>query len=112
MNLARWLDRVAPAAARSLREGLEETLTVASLKLPAKLARCLCSTNIIESPFDRVRSITRRITRWTGQMRIRWCVTALVEAEQRFIRISGADSADKLTTALDALRHSSELKTA
>ena len=112
MTLARWLDRVAPAAARSLREGLEETLTVASLRLPPKLARSLTSTNIIESPSERVRSITRRITRWSRDMRIRWSVTALTEAEQRFIRISGADSVDKLITALDRLRPSTQRKSA
>ena len=111
-TLARWLDRVAPAAARSLREGLEETLTVASLRLPAKLARSLTSTNLVESPFERVRSITRRITRWSGDMRIRWSVTALLEAEQRFIRISGANCTDKLTAALDRLAPSTQRRSA
>ena len=112
MTLARWLDRVAPAAARSLREGLEETLTVSSLRLPAKLARSLTSTNVVESPFERVRSVTRRITRWSGDMRIRWSVTALLEAEQRFIRISGADCVDKLTAALDRLALSTQRRSA
>lgn len=103
LTTARWLDRVAPAAAGSLREGLEETLTVASLRLPATLVRSLMTTNPAESPFQRVRSITGRITRWTGQMRIRWCVAGLLEAEQRFKRISGAKHIDKLTAALDRI---------
>lgn len=103
LTTARWLDRVAPAAAGSLREGLEETLTVASLRLPATLVRSLLSTNPVESPFQRVRSVTGRITRWTGQMRIRWCVAGLLEAEQRFKRISGAKHIDKLTAALDRI---------
>ena len=103
LTTARWLDRVAPAAAGSLREGLEETLTVASLRLPATLVRSLLSTNPVESPFQRVRSVTGRITRWTGQMRIRWCVAGLLEAEQRFKRISGAKYIDKLTAALDRI---------
>lgn len=100
---AKWLDRVAPAAAGSLREGLEETLTVASLRLPATLVRSLMTTNPAESPFQRVRSVTGRITRWTGEMRIRWCVAGLLEAEQRFKRISGAKYIDKLTAALDRI---------
>jgi|SRR5438105_4655054 len=108
LTIARWLDRVAPAAARSLREGLEETLTVLHLRLPSKLRRFLTSTNMIESPFTRVRSITRRVTRWSGDMRIRWCVTALIEAEQRFIRISGSDLIRHLTTALDRLDQRAE----
>lgn len=103
LTTAKWLDRVAPAAAGSLREGLEETLTVASLRLPPTLVRSLLSTNLVESPFQRVRSVTGRITRWTGQMRIRWCVAGLLEAEQRFNRISGAKHIDKLTVALDRI---------
>lgn len=103
LTTARWLDRVAPPAARSLREGLEETLTVASLRLPRKLVRSLFSTNPVESPFQRIRSLTSRVKRWTGEMRIRWCVTGLLEAEARFNRISGASSIDKLSAALDRL---------
>jgi transposase-like protein len=100
---AKWLDRVAPAAARSLREGLDETLTVASLRLPAKLVRSLITTNPVESPFQRIRSVSARVTRWTGEMRIRWCITGLLEAEERFNRISGAKDIDKLVDALDRL---------
>ena len=111
-TLAKWLDRVAPAAARSLREGLDETLTVAALRLPPRLARALFTTNLIESPFDRIRSITRRITRWRGDMRLRWCISGLVEAESRFIRISGADQISTLADALDRQRSSNQEKIA
>lgn len=107
-TIAKWLDRVAPAAARSLREGLDETLTVRALRLPPKLARALFTTNLIESPFDRIRSVTRRITRWSGDMRLRWCISGLVEAEARFIRISGADQISHLAAALDRQLHSNQ----
>jgi transposase-like protein len=100
-NTARWLSRVAPAAARSLHEGLEETLTVTQMKLPQPLRRSLTSTNLVESPFGRIRSIARRVTRWQGDMRLRWCVAGLLEAEQRFLRIGGADQIAKLVTALN-----------
>jgi transposase-like protein len=103
LTTTKWLERVAPAAARSLREGLDQTLTVASLRLPDTLVRTLVTTNPVESPFQRIRSLTGRITRWTGEMRIRWCITGLMEAEQRFKRISGAKHIDKLTIALDRL---------
>ena len=111
-TIAKWLDRVAPAAARSLREGLDETLTVRALRLPPKLARALFTTNLIESPFDRIRSITRRITRWSGEMRLRWCISGLVEAEGRFIRISGADQISHLAAALDRQLRSNQEKIA
>ena len=107
LTTVKWLERVAPSAARSLREGLDETLTVASLRLPDTLVRTLMSTNPVESPFQRIRSVTGRITRWTGEMRIRWCVTGLMEAEGRFKRISGAKHMDKLIIALDRLGASS-----
>lgn len=51
LTTARWLDRVAPAAG-SLREGLEETLTVASLRLPATLVRAYCRPTLSNHPFN------------------------------------------------------------
>ena len=45
----RWLERINPDAASSLREGLEETLTVVRLGLPEALRRTLATTNPIES---------------------------------------------------------------
>ncbi|NIP69157.1 MAG: IS256 family transposase, partial [Planctomycetales bacterium] len=44
---ARWLDRISPAAASSLREGMEETLTVIRLGIPERLRKTLASTNPI-----------------------------------------------------------------
>ena len=43
--LAKELDRTHPGAAASLREGLDETLTVLRLGVPPTLARTLRSTN-------------------------------------------------------------------
>lgn len=53
-SMASALEREHPGAA-SLREGLEETLTVARLGLPPTLRRTLRSTNPIESAFETVR---------------------------------------------------------
>ena len=44
----RWLERINPDAASSLREGLEETLTVVRLGLPEVLRKTLATTNPIE----------------------------------------------------------------
>lgn len=53
-KLAEWLERDYPAAAASLREGLEECFTLNRLDLPPSLHRCLASTNVIrESAFWR-----------------------------------------------------------
>jgi transposase-like protein len=101
---ARWLERVAPAAARSLREGLEETLTITHMALPRPLRRSLMSTNIAESPFGRLRNIARRVTRWQNDMRVRWCIAGLIEAERSFNRIGGASLITKLVDAVDRIQ--------
>jgi len=70
---AQWLEQEYTSAAASLREGMEEMFTVNSLGLSPSLARCLGSTNIIESPHSGVRLRTRRVCRWrNGKMALRW----------------------------------------
>lgn len=84
-NLARSLERGHPGAAASLREGLEETLTVMRLELPESLERVLSSTNLIENLFSRVRHRARRVRHWQGgAMIMRWTAAAVLEAERNF----------------------------
>lgn len=100
---AAWLEKQYPQAAASLREGLEETFTVNRLSLPAKLARCLVSTNIIENPHGAVRRQTRRVCRWRdGAMVLRWTAGAFLNAEKRFKRVSGYEELRLLEAALQA----------
>jgi transposase-like protein len=49
-----------PSAARSLEEGLEETLTVHKLRVPDQLRRTLSCTNVIESAFSIVETVCRK----------------------------------------------------
>jgi putative transposase len=65
-NLVRKLAAEHPGAAVSLREGLDETLTVMRLGLPASLERVLSSTNLIENLFSRVRDVGRGVKLWQG----------------------------------------------
>ena len=51
-------------AAASLREGLEETLTVLTLGLPTRLQRFFATTNCIENLIGTVRHVTRNVKRW------------------------------------------------
>ena len=72
-RLAGSLERDHPGAAGSIREGLEETLTVQRLGLTGTLARTLRTTNIIENLMGSVERYTRRVKRWRGgQMIQRW----------------------------------------
>ena len=87
---ARWLERINPDAASSLREGLEETLAVVRLGLAGALRRTLATTNPIESALSVTRRVTARVTRWRdGEMRRRWCVAGLLRAESKFRRVKG-----------------------
>jgi transposase-like protein len=99
-----WLRRISPAAAASLEEGLEETLTVVRLGVPELLRKTLATTNPIESAFSVAESVTRRVKRWRdGDMRERWCVAGLVDAESRFNRVKGHKHLPQFLTALDRL---------
>ncbi len=55
-NLARRLDADHPSAAASVREGLDETLTVIELGLSDRLQRSLATTNAIENLLSRTRA--------------------------------------------------------
>jgi transposase-like protein len=97
----RWLRQISPDAAASLQEGMEETLTVIRLGLPALLQGTLRSTNVIESALSVTRTVTSRVKRWRdGDMRRRWCSAGLIRAEQKFRRVKGYSQIPKLTTAL------------
>lgn len=87
---ARWLERLNPDAAASLREGMEETLTVVRLRVPEQLRRTLATTNPIESAFSVAENVTGRVKRWRdGDMRQRWCIAGLLRAESKFRRVKG-----------------------
>jgi transposase-like protein len=99
---ARWLGRINPDAASSLREGLEETLTVVRLGLAGALRRTLATTNPIESALSVTRRVTARVTHWRdGEMRRRWCAAGLLRAERQFRRIKGHRALPTLIKALE-----------
>jgi transposase-like protein len=100
--LARELDKTRPGAAASLREGLDETLTVLRLGVPPTLARSLRSTNAIESMIGICRDHARNVKRWRdGQMALRWCAAGMVEAAGQFRRVNGHLHLAKLRAALE-----------
>ena len=103
----KWLDPISPCAARSLEEGLEETLTLHRLGLNELLRRSLSSTNLIESCFARTEAWTRRVKRWrNGKMVLRWGAAALLVAEAGFRRIRGHAHLPQLKAALVAHQNS------
>jgi hypothetical protein len=105
--LARELDKTHPGAAGSLREGMDETLTVLRLDVPPTLARTLRSTNAIESMISICREHAKNVKRWRdGQMAMRWCAAGMVEAGKQFRRVNGHLHLPALRDALE--RHVAE----
>jgi transposase-like protein len=103
-NLARSLSKIHPGAATSLREGLEETLTVKRLGLTGRLERSLATTNPIENMNGTIRRVAWRVKRCRGgSMALRWVAGALLEAKRGFRRLKGHKEMPMLVAALRTL---------
>jgi transposase-like protein len=90
-----------PDAAASLREGLEETLTLKDMKLPLSLERTLATTNPIENLNGGIRRVTRNVKRWRdGSMVKRWVATSVLESARGFRRLRGFQGMPLLVAAL------------
>ncbi len=97
------LERSHPGAAASLREGLEETLTLQRLRIEGQLWRTLSSTNPIESMIEIVRRTSRNIKHWSsGDMCLRWTAAGMLEAERQFRKIIGYKHLARLAVAVEA----------
>jgi transposase-like protein len=101
-KLFRQLERINPSAARSLEEGLEETLTLHRLGVGPLLRRSLSSTNLIESCLSTVRQVARNVKRWQdGDHIARWTAAGLLEAEKKFRKVRGYRELGELARKLN-----------
>ncbi|HEY6242063.1 MAG TPA: IS256 family transposase [Burkholderiales bacterium] len=101
-QLAAGLDQPHPGAAASLREGLEETLTLQRLGVTGALYRTLRSTNVIENLNGLVGHFVRHVRRWrNGRMLVRWIAAGLHEARRSFRRVRGHADLAALIRTLD-----------
>ncbi len=111
-SLASSLEAEHPGAAGSIREGLDETLTLQRLGIEGSLYRTLRSTNTIENLNGGVATYTRNVKRWKGGgMILRWVSAAVLEAQKRFRRIRGYKEMNRLVTALEAIEQEQEIAT-
>jgi putative transposase len=100
--LARELEHAYPGAAGSLREGMEETLTLTRLGVTGSLKRTLESTNPCESMIESVRRTQRNVKRWSsGEMALRWTAAGMLEAERQFRKIIGYRDLATLVVAIE-----------
>lgn len=102
IRLANSLENEYPSAASSLREGLDETLTVLRLGVRDSLRRTLSTTNPVENLNGSVAHYTRNVKRWRGGKMIeRWVAAALLGAEKKFRRVAGYRDLPELFASLD-----------
>jgi transposase-like protein len=100
-RLAHSLEEKHPGAAASIREGLEETLTLLRLGVTGTLLQSLRSTNAIESVNDKIATYARRVKRWRGgKMILRWVGAAVLDARAGFRRVKGHREMHRLVDAL------------
>lgn len=101
-KLASNLEAISPGAAASLKEGMEETITLQRLGVPDELWKTLRSTNLIEGTFARTRELCRNVKRWSNaNMALRWASAMLLYAEGKFRRVRGHR---KMQELLDKLK--------
>jgi transposase-like protein len=102
-DLARRLEDEYPSAAESVREGLDDTLTVIGLGLSQRLQRSLATTNAAESLISRTRHVKRNVKRWRGgKMMLRWVAAGVLEAVKGFRRLKGHRDMPTLVATLRA----------
>lgn len=76
------------SAARSLEEGLEETLTIHKLGMVEQFGRTFSTTNSIENLNSQLGKYMGKVKRWMdSEQRYRWMACALLEIEQRMRRV-------------------------
>jgi len=96
------LQQINRKAARSLQEGLEDTLTLHRLGLFEELERNLKTTNGIENLMGQVSRRIGKVRRWHhSPQRHQWMALAVLEAESRMRRITGYEHLPKLKAALN-----------
>ena len=88
--LAKDLKAQHPDAAASVLEGIDEIFTITELGITGELARCLATTNVIESPNSVVRRVSGRVSNYKdAEMALRWSAAGFIEAEKSFKKLRG-----------------------
>lgn len=106
LQLASWLvSNGEDSAAASVREGLDETLTVLRLALPPTLCRTFSTTNAIENMNGTIRRVARNVKRWRGQSMVaRWVALGVAQAARKFRRVKGHTQMSTLVASLRPMK--------
>lgn len=96
------LSRININACNSLKEGLEETLTIHRLELKSDFGKSFSTTNIIENLNSQLGKYLGRVKYWkTSDQRQRWLASALLEIENKMRKV---DNYKILHLLVDAIK--------
>lgn len=83
------LEVINRSAAKSLKEGLEETLTLHRLGLMELFGRSFSTTNCIENLNSQLKKYIGKVKHWkSSQQRYRWIASAMLEIEQKMRKVN------------------------
>ena len=101
LRLVQELAVLNESAARSLEEGLDETLTLHRLGVDVVLRKSLNTTNLIESVMAQIARKTQRVDHWrNSDQKQRWVAATLLQVEARFRCVRGFKHLALLQAAL------------
>jgi putative transposase len=102
VKISGQLERINPSAARSLEEGMEETLTLHRLGVSRCCAAACRRPTFIEFCLSTVRQVAHNVKRWQGDDHVaRWAAAGLLEAEKKFRKVKGYRELKELATKLN-----------
>lgn len=110
-SFAKWADNINPDMGRSVREGMEETLTVLKLGVSPYLYKTVYSTNPIESLNSSLERFAHRVKKWgKGDMKKRWPASAILQSEERMHRVKGFVGISYLVKNMEKILEDQKLK--
>jgi len=108
-QIVKELRLVNRSAAESLKEGLEETLTLHRLGLFEELGISFKTTNCLETVNRQLERFTHRVNFWRhSDQRQRWTATALMEIEPRLRKVKGYCHLNALRKAMSQINQPKE----
>lgn len=101
MQVYQELLKINQSAAASLKEGLEETLTLHKLEMASVFNQSLGTTNCIENINSQMAKYIRNVKHWSNSnQRQRWVAAALLESENNLNKIHNFKHINKLKEAI------------
>jgi len=103
-KIEKQLEVLNPGAARSLQEGMEETLTLQKLKMVRYFRQSLSTTNCIENINRLIEQKTGKIKHWVNGLQVeRWLSVSLLDIEPRLNKIQNYKYLHLLTEQLKVI---------